>query len=432
MYQVAESPPKMVRPFGMEPEKGRWILVAFCTIINLCLGAVYSWSVFVTPLKTHLEEKGLTVASSEIQLPFSIFLLFFAIAMPLTGRFITKYGPKKVAIVGGILYGLGWLSASFSNNITLLCLTYGAIGGLGVGIAYGCPINVATRWFPDKRGLAVGVVLIGFGVSAIVTGNIANIFINSSGIMNTFRYFGTAFILINVLLSLPSSFPTPGWTPKGWKAPPPKPGAETYECNRGDMMKTATFYGLWFCFFIGCLSGLMAVGIAKPVGTETFGVTSVLATVLVGVFAIINGGGRPLFGALNDKITPRNAAILAFVLIAIACALLYFVGSAGGSTIYIIGFAILWACLGGWLAIAPAATASYFGMRDYANCYGIVFLAFGIGGIAGPYLAGAIKDNTGSYLSVFPYVLGLAIIGIIIAVLLMKPVKKAPKGVKVT
>ncbi len=432
MSQVAASTPKIVRPFGMEPEKGRWILVAFCTIINLCLGAVYSWSIFVTPLKNHLEEKGLTVASSEIQLPFSIFLLCFAIAMPLTGRFITKYGPKKVAIVGGALYGLGWLSASFSNTIPLLCLTYGAVGGLGVGIAYGCPINVATRWFPDKRGLAVGVVLIGFGFSAIVTGNLANIFINSSGIMNTFRYFGIAFIIINILLSLPSSFPTAGWTPKGWKAPPPKPGSVTFECNRGEMVKTATFYGLWICFFIGCLAGLMAVGIAKPVGTANFGVTSGLATMLVGVFAIINGGGRPLFGALNDKMTPRNTAILDFALIAIASVLLYFVGSAGGSAIYIIGFAILWACLGGWLAIAPAATASFFGMRDYANCYGIVFLAFGTGGIAGPYLAGAIKDSTGSYLSVFPYVLGLAIIGIIISVLLLKPVKKAPAAVKAT
>jgi MFS transporter, OFA family, oxalate/formate antiporter len=419
----AVSAPKIVRPFGMEPEKGRWVLVVFCLIINLCLGAIYSWSVFVTPLTKYFKDRGTTISASEAQLPFSIFLACFAIAMPLTGRFINKYGPRKVAIVGGILCGLGWLLASISSSIALLCITYGVIGGLGVGIAYGCPVNVATKWFPDKRGLAVGLALFGFGFSAFVTGNLANVIIGSSGLMNTFRYFGIAFIIITILLSLPLSFPSTGWTPKGWKPPAPKPGAVTCECHRSEMVKTSTFYGLWICYFIGCLAGLMAIGIAKPVGTEAFGVSSGLATMLVGIFAIFNGGGRPVFGTLNDKLTPRNTALISFALIAIASALLYWFSGAG-TAIYIICFAILWACLGGWLAIAPAATASYFGMCDYANCYGIVFLAYGAGAIAGPQLAGFIKTSTGSYLSVFPYVLGLAVVGIILAITMLKPVKK--------
>jgi OFA family oxalate/formate antiporter-like MFS transporter len=426
MAQATTLSSKEVRPFGMEPEKGRWLLVVVCMIINLVLGTIYSWSVFVKPLTDYYTGKGMTVTASDAQWPFSVFLAFFAIFMPLTGKYIQKYGPRNVALVGGILCGLGWLLASISPSIPVLYVTYGVIGGIGVGIAYGCPINVATKWFPDKRGLAVGLALFGFGFSAFITGNLANMLISSVGLMNTFRYFGIAFIVLSILLALPLSFPPDGWAPRGWKPAPPKPGAVTCECDRGAMVRTATFYGLWICFFIGCLAGLMAIGISKPVGTETFGIQSGLATMLVGIFAIFNGGGRPLFGVLNDKLTPRNSALISFALIAFASALMFWFAAPGATVVYIVAFAILWACLGGWLAIAPAATASYFGMCDYASCYGVVFLAYGAGAIAGPQLAGFIKGSTGSYLSVFPYVMGLAVVGFIVAILLMKPVKQAP------
>jgi MFS family permease len=166
------------------------------------------------------------------------------------------------------------------------------------------------------------------------------------------------------------------------------------------------------------------------VGTEAINIQSGLATMLVGVFAIFNGGGRPLFGLLNDKLTPRNSALISFALIAFASALMFWFAAPGATAVYIIAFAILWACLGGWLAIAPAATASYFGMCDYARCYGIVFLAYGAGAIAGPQLAGFIKGATGSYLSVFPWVMGLAVVGFIVAIILMKPVKQLPEAKK--
>jgi MFS family permease len=153
------------------------------------------------------------------------------------------------------------------------------------------------------------------------------------------------------------------------------------------------------------------------VGTE-IGIATGIATFLVGFFAIFNGGGRPLFGAMTDKFTPRNTAILTFILIGLASALLWQVPSVA---VYILAFAILWGCLGGWLAIAPTATGSYFGTCDYPRCYGVVFLAYGAGAIAGPQLAGFIKQTSGSYLGVFPYVLGLAVTGILIALVFLKP-----------
>jgi OFA family oxalate/formate antiporter-like MFS transporter len=407
-----------------EPPGGRWLYVILGLIINLCLGSVYSWSVFVKPLTAHFTNLGQTVTASDVLLPFSIFLAVFAIAMVLTGKYIETLGPRKVTMIGGVLCGLGWLLASTANSVQMLYPTYGIIGGLGVGIAYGCPVAVSARWFPDKRGLAVGLTVLGFGFSAFFTANIANYLIGAYGVMNTFRFFGIAFIIIIFLLSLPLTFPPAGYKPPGWTPPAPKPGAHvTCDFKREQMVKSGSFYGLWLCYFIGCLAGLMAIGIASPVGTEVVKIEPTLASALVGFFAIFNGGGRPIFGTLTDKYTPRNAAMISFVLIAIGCLMMMTMAGTGTTVVYVIAFAILWMCLGGWLAIAPTSTATFFGTGDYPRNYGVVFLAYGAGAIVGPQLAGAIKTASGSYMGVFPYVVGLAIVGIIIAFVMLKPPK---------
>jgi MFS family permease len=281
-------------------------------------------------------------------------------------------------------------------------------------------VAVPARWFPDKRGLAVGLTVLGVGISAFFTANIAGYFITACGVMNTFWIFGITIIILTTLLALPLKFPPPGWIPMGWAPPALKDGEEKpCEFDRSQMLRSSAFYGLFTCYFIGCLAGLMAISIAKPVGTDV-GIETGLATFLVGFFAIFNGGGRPLFGALADKVTPRNAAMVSFILIASASLLMWQIPIV---PVYILAFAVLWGCLGGWLAIAPTATGSYFGTRDYPRCYGVVYIAYGAGAIAGPQLAGFIKTSTGSYIGVFPYVLALAVVGIIIAFILMKPPK---------
>jgi MFS family permease len=190
------------------------------------------------------------------------------------------------------------------------------------------------------------------------------------------------------------------------------------------MVRTTAFYGLWVCYFIGCLAGLMAIGIAKPVGTEVVHIDSALATMLVGFFAIFNGGGRPVFGSLTDRLNPRNTALISFVLIAAGSLLMWQVPTV---PVYIIAFALLWGCLGGWLAIAPTGCATYFGTCDYPRCYGVLFLAYGAGAIAGPQLAGFIRTSTGSYIGVFPYVVILAAIGFLVALFLVKPARMPEK-----
>jgi len=407
--------------FGMPLEKGRWGLVISGLIINLCLGSIYAWSVFVEPLTDYFTgELGQAVTANDILMPFSVFLAVFAITMPFTGKIIDKHGPRNVTIIGGVLTGIGWLLASVSSSLPMLDIMFGVVGGIGVGIAYSVLVAVSARWFPDQRGLAVGLIVLGVGFSAFFTANIAGWFIGAYGVMNTFKIFGVVIIVLTTLLALPLKFPPSGWVPGGWTNPALKPGEENpCEYNQSMMLKSSSFYGLWTCYFIGCLAGLMAISIAKPVGTDV-GIETGLATFLVGFFAIFNGGGRPVFGVLTDKITPRNAAMVSFFLIALASLLMWQIPIV---PVYILAFAVLWGCLGGWLAIAPTTTGRYFGTSDYPRCYGVVFLAFGAGALAGPQLAGFIKTSTGSYIGVFPYVLVLAVVGSIIAFTLMKPPK---------
>ncbi|HOV81124.1 MAG TPA: OFA family MFS transporter [Methanothrix sp.] len=419
--------------FGMAAESGRWLFVIAGMIMNFCLGAIYAYSVIRVPLEAYYKSLNVVVTATNMLYPYIVFLLVFAITMPVAGQYIVKMGPKKVAMIGGVLTGLGWFLASTVSSPTMLSVTYGIVGGLGVGIAYNVPIQVSTRWFPDRRGLAVGLTVLGFGFSAALIAPIADFLVtNYGGILNTFRIFGVAFLIILVLLSMLMVFPPAGWAPKGWKPPEPKAGAvPAADFMRNEMVKTRAFMGLWICYTIGTLAGLMAIGVAKPVGLEiatNAGMDKVAAgalmTGLVIPFAACNGFGRPIFGWLTDRLTPRNAAILTYVLIILASLGVY--TSTSSVTVYTIGFALLWGCLGGWLAIAPTATASYFGIKDNARNYGLVFTAYGAGAVIGNLLAGQVKDIFGAYTNVFPIVAVLALVGIIVAFVTMKPpVKKA-------
>lgn len=421
-----------VKILGMPAESGRWLLILIGTIIELCLGAVYAYSILSVPLKQIFTDPvssggfGLTVSAIEMQLPYIVSLAMFALTMPLVGKYIEKMGPRKVGMIGGVIVGLGWILASFATSPITLAVLYGLVAGVGVGIAYNCPITTAARWFPDKRGLAVGLTLLGFGFSAFITGKMADSLTASMGIFNTFRTLGIIFLILIVVLSMFLVFPPAGWCPTGWKPPVAAAGAPKSEFTRSEMTKTKTFMGLWVCYVIGALAGLMAIGVAKPAGLEIAAnanmeviAAGVLMTNLVLPFAFCNAVGRPIFGTLTDKLTPPRAAVLSYVLIIIASLLVYL--NPTNVNMYAISFSILWLCLGGWLAIAPAATASYFGTKDYARNYGLVFTAYGVGAIIGNLMAGAAKDMLGGYVNVFPYVIILAVVGIVVALVMLKP-----------
>lgn len=418
--------------FGVKAESGRWLFVASGLVIMFCLGAIYAYSVVAVPLRKVFEASppqgyGLTVSSTEMQIPFIVFLLVFAVTMPLTGKYIEKYGPRKIALLGAVFVGLGWFLASFATSPWMLILLYGVIGGLGVGIAYNCPIVTSTRWFPDRRGLAVGLTVLGFGFSAAIVGPLADFLVANFGVFTMFKILGVLFFVLMVIFALFLRFPPTNWKPEGWN-PPKLKTADRVELTRNEMVKTSAFYALWVCYTIGTLAGLMAIGVAKPVGlevAENAGVSeteiSALLTALIIPFACCNGFGRPLFGWITDKLAPKRMAVISFILILLASLLIF--TNPASIIAYVIAFAILWLNLGGWLAIAPAATAYFFGTKDYARNYGLVFTAYGAGAVLGNILAGQARDLFGAYIMVFPYVMVLSVVGIIVAMVTLKPPK---------
>jgi MFS transporter, OFA family, oxalate/formate antiporter len=406
------------RLFGMKAENGRWLLILIGFVINVCLGSVYAYSVFKSSV-----QQLFTCGATEGGLPFMFFLAFFAILMFFGGRLLPKMGPRKVGIIGGVLVGAGWiLSGLLPNavsNIWILVATYGIIAGAGVGLAYGGPIAVAGRWFPDKKGLAVGLTLAGFGGSPFITANIASPLIKANGCLFTFMVLGIVFLVVVIALSLFLKMPKADWKPAGWQPSTKASSVPAVDMTTSQMVKTSSFWGLFLTYVIGCLAGLMAIGISSPVGTEIIKIDAALAATLVGIFAIFNGVGRPLFGWLTDKITPRWAAVVSLAVIGVASLFMLQAG-AGTTVLYIICFCALWLCLGGWLAIAPTSTTTFFGAKNYTSNYGLVFIAYGIGAILGSLISGSSKDMFGNYNVAFIITASLALVGIILSAFLLK------------
>ncbi len=397
--------------FGLPAPWGRWLLIPLGAIIMLCLGTVYSWSIFRKPL-----EKLLNVGATESLLPFTVLLAVFAVLMPITGFFIDKFGSRRIIAIGGIVTGLGYILSCWAAGIPMLVVTYGIIAGAGVGITYGVPIAVTAKWFPDKKGLGVGLTVLGFGLSPLITAPLAKHLIDSYGVRQTFLILGIAFIAIIVVLSTFLRTPPLGWQlTTGNRANATR---VTHPSN-AQMLQTPTFYGLWLCYIIGTFVGLSAIGIASPVAQEIIKLDSTTAAMSVSLFAVFNGVGRPLFGWLTDKIKPKMAAIVSYVLILIGSILMLNVGS-GDTITYLVAFSLFWLSLGGWLAIAPTATLTLFNPENYAKNYGIVFTAYGVGALLGTLVAGRIRDIFGSYTYAFYPTAGLAIVGIIIAVFMLK------------
>lgn len=296
---------------------GRWLYVVLGLVVNIMLGAIYSFSLFRVPL-----EKQWHISATASGYPFMLFLAVFAIAMPIGGNLMQKWGPRNTMILGSILVGIGWILAGFSTSIGMLALIYGIIGGFGVGLVYGCPVAVAAKWFPDKGGLAIGLTVGGFGLSALVMAPIIKALIASSGPLNTFLYLGVIFLIVNVLLSLPFKFPPPDFKVASAISTQAQAATAAKDYDRSEAMTKSTFWILWFLYIIGAMAGIMAIGIAAPVGKE-LKLSTALAASALQLFAIFNFAGRPLFGWLTDKLKPRNAAALSFVVIALATGLLY-------------------------------------------------------------------------------------------------------------
>lgn len=386
----------------------RWIYVILGIIFMMFLGTVYSYSVFRLSL-----EKIFNIGSTESGMPYMIALAFYALFMFITGKYLERFNPRTVMLVGGSLVSLGWILSSFAPNIIILTITYGCISGAGVGIAYGVPMTVIAKWFPEKKGFAVGMVLIGFGLSPLITAPLARTLVDYYGVLNTFLILGVGFGVAIPVLSYPFKYPTELDLKNIKSISLINNNKKSLETN--EMIKTKSFIGLYINFIIASMIGLMLIGMTTSVGVEFIGIESDEVIKLIPMFAIFNGIGRPAFGWLTDKLSSKKAMLLSYLLIALAATLIIFAGESN-KMIYIISFSIFWFNLGGWLAIAPTSTLKLYGMKNYSQNYGLVFTAYGIGAIAGVSTSGVLLDMHGNYYFVFYYVIGLCLLGVLLTI----------------
>jgi MFS family permease len=411
MIDMTTHPVDKVRVLGRPAHQGRWFLIPLGMMILLCLGSVYSWSIFRTPL-----ENELGISATQSLLPYTFALFFYAATMPIAGFYIPRLGTRTTTVIGGIVVGLGYLLSSLATQIWMLVVSYGMVAGVGVGIVYGVPMVVASRWFPDKKGLAVGLTIVGFGLSPFITAPLANYLIGAYTVRPTLRILGIAFIAIILAISFAMKLPPQGWHPRQNIAASQTTTLSTYPHN---LFKSRSFYSLWICYAIATLVGLSAIGISSPVGEEIIQIHPTVAASSVSLFAVFNGLSRPLFGWLSDRFKPHYVATFAYTLILIACILMVNVRTGQVAT-YLVAFCLFWFCLGGWLAMAPTITLRFFNPDQYAQNYGIVFTAYGVGALLGTLMTGRIRDLLGTYNYVFYPMAFLAILGIVISCLWLK------------
>lgn len=415
----------------------RWWIVVGALLVQICLGAIYAWSVFRKPL-----EAELGISPTQASLPFSIVLIFFALATVVGGRLQDKLGPRIVAIMGGILLAIGMVLASLSRCIETLVLSYGVISGIGIGFAYVCPISAGVKWFPDKRGLITGLAVAGFGAGAFFIAPLAAGCIAGEpyrllgaplcglpklGVFNTCRVLGFGYLVLVIIGGLILRNPPAGYVPPGWT--PPATGAGRLGAHQYDyreMLSTGQFWILWLLYFAGCAAGLMMIGHTSPIGQELAGFNASTAAIGVSVLAIFNALGRIFWGRISDSIGRKLTLTLMYAINA-GAVFIYF-AIPGANFIFWPAIALVGATFGGYLAIYPAITADYYGTKNVGINYGFVFTAYGVGGLLSNIFAPRVKEMTGSYNFAFILTGVLCIAAAIVSQTLKAPVFKENKA----
>ncbi len=360
----------------------RWLVVVGAVIVQLCLGAVYAWSLFNQPL---IDKFGWE--KPDVVLTFSITIATMSIFTIIAGKIQDKIGPRWVATCGGILLGLGLILASNATSITQLYLFYGLIGGAGIGTAYVCPLATCLKWFPDKRGLISGIAVAGFGAGSLVFKPLILAIMAGSGVSATFLYLGIIYLVAIILGAQLLVVPPANYVPAGW-TPPAASAGGGQNFSTGQMLGTMQFYALWVMYLFGCMAGLMVIGLASNIGIELVGLDAAKAANAVVIVAIFNAAGRIIWGTLSDKLGRINSLLAMYILAAIAMFSMSAITMNNASFLALcslIGF-----CFGGFLALFPSITTDYYGTQNLGTNYGIIFLAYGSAAILGPIVGTAV------------------------------------------
>ena len=392
----------------------RWSIAVAGVCLQVALGAVYAWSVFRAPLT---KQFGWSI--SEVTLTFTISIFVLGIAAFFGGLWLNRVGPRVVAITGGFLYGLGVFLASFSDHrLWWLYLSYGVIGGIGLGFSYIVPVAVLVKWFPDRRGLITGIAVGGFGAGALITAPLATRLIQSVGVLQTFAYLGIAFLIVTVAAGYFMQNPPGGWRPQGW-APTASQTSErsSRDYTLGEALKTWQWWALWLLLFLNTTAGISVISQEAPLFQELARVTAGAAAGMVGVASIGNAFGRVFWAWASDSITRRATFVVMFLGQTLLFWTLPSISSAGVLTV--VAFTVLM-CYGGGFGTMPAFAADYFGTKNVGAIYGLMLTAWGSASAFGPLLIAYLRQRTGSYEE------GLRVIACVMAVSALVPLIVSP------
>jgi len=424
----------------------RWTVVAGAIVIQLCLGAIFAWSVF-TPALTD-PSGAFAFSAKQAMWIFSAGLFTFGVVMVAATFLQGRLSPRAQVSLGGAVMGAGYMLAGFfGETFAVQLLGIGVLGGAGIGIGYVVPIAVGVRWFPDKKGLITGLAVAGFGFGALIWVKAAGSWLNLldtldllglGGVRSVYLVYGAIFASAVLLAGRVMVLPPEGWKPQGWS-----PLAETAGRGGGvafepsEMLRTRQYYMAVASFTLSALAGLMVIGCIKLFGIDSLtaqgmaqAAASAAAGTAMGWYAVFNGLGRVAWGWVSDRIGRKASIALMCLLQSAIMALFFRLGTTVAGLIAaasVIGFNF-----GGNFALYPALTADYFGDETVGRNYGWVFLAYGFAGVAGPQLAGYFKDlavatDAGAALWWKPFAAASAscVLGAAIALACTPPVKRS-------
>lgn len=413
-----------------ETTMNRWFVVLGAILIQLCLGAIYAWSVF-TPA---LADAGWS--KMQTQVVFSVGLALFAIVMVWAGRKLGEFGPRKLAMAGGITLGLGYALAGLLGgaNFWVLVITIGVIGGSGIGLAYVVPIAVGIRWFPDKKGMITGLAVAGFGFGAMGWVKFAGEWghlIHSFGLSSTFIIYGIAFTALVLIGGTWMVYPPADWKPAGFEENASQnsgsnPSAKVDFTSKA-MLRTPQFYLIFFTFVFSAGAGLMSIGLMKlypmealqQAGFSEIAASGIAGTAMAVFFSLANGLGRIIWGTLSDKLGRKLSIIIMTGTQGVIVFL--FTMMAGNEVLLYLGATLIGFNFGGNFSLFPTITADIFGTKNVGENYPFVFLAYGAGGILMPSLGGMLGDM-GNFQLAFSICGFLCLVGMALTIL-VKPVR---------
>ena len=404
----------------MPERSNRWLIAGMGTLLQLCLGSVYAWSYFQKPLVD-----GYGWRNTQVAWTFSFAIGFLGVAAAVGGVLLPKFGPRKLAVTGSILYGVGYLLAALAlrmKSLPLLWLGFGAIGGIGLGLGYVTPITTAAKWFPDKKGLVTGMVVMGFGLGAVLMSKVIAPALNVAFPNQLPFVFAGIGLIVGVTGLTAASF---------LRNPPVTATTDTGHEKAGPHLASRQFALMWLVFFCNIVAGIAIISFQSPLLQDLWKKTNPLTSpaslaaygaTLIAVSSVFNGIGRFMWGGLSDRLGQLTTFRLMLASQVIAFIALMFTGNPwlfGALICYIL------LCYGGGFGVMPSFVLNTFGPRLMPVLYGCILTAWSAGGIVGPQVVAWLKDHDGAQAAGHAFALGAGLLALgFVFSLLLRRVKK--------